>query len=485
MTTYTDNTHTDKNKSVAQQMAQMKINGKPAFEIVDNRPETVAWKKLRNIATSSQTAQSRYIQVTTDRMQAKPTVPFQSAENTSEHPIQRAVNDKLAPTKFNMAGETDHRESELEVSDKKVMTMANMAQKPYYAEDAFNITIGSDENKINITGDTPLLSDLHVYELDGRKRPLQLRGNELTEFHGGVLSSLSTAEPTQEDQIGITEDITGIIKDIKDKIVEWLVSNKTLTTDISEYLDGGSDYGIGPRTHQRIDALTKLMHELRDNKQAIGVNSLVTKLEQQTNASDLKSSDWNAYPTTWGKLQEQITKIDLLVAGLKTTMPEVFNKDIVYDTEKRGEDTSAARSMVMHKAAVQAEQAGVTALWKVGNAHVNDIINNKPGESITYNLIPGDRWNKLVTEAKKPTVHEDTPVVRGQQRAPLVLPAPKGHAYIVKAATDLPDGTHLDKGDQVYIIYTSGSIGTIRLLQGGPQPSGEMDLKGIALTAID
>jgi hypothetical protein len=87
MNTHADQTVENKSKSVASSAAQMQTSGEATFEFVDSRPESIAQRKLQNMANnSSQAKQAAQLQATADTYSAQQHPTVQRQENNTGLP---------------------------------------------------------------------------------------------------------------------------------------------------------------------------------------------------------------------------------------------------------------------------------------------------------------------------------------------------------------------------------------------------------------
>ena len=111
MNTHADKTQDNKNQSVANGVSQVQVGGEATFQFIDNRPEAVAQRKLKEMANNSpRTMQLIAFQdMANNSPQAKQAAQLQAmADNYSsqqQQPIQK---------KENKTGFPDNLKSEIE-----------------------------------------------------------------------------------------------------------------------------------------------------------------------------------------------------------------------------------------------------------------------------------------------------------------------------------------------------------------------------------
>lgn len=99
METYADKTSKNKSQAVAHSLAKQKSNNESAFQLVDNRPETIVQKKLQESINNSPRVQELNVyQKMVDNRYSKQSKPIQKMENTIGV-IQKVHKDIPSPNK--------------------------------------------------------------------------------------------------------------------------------------------------------------------------------------------------------------------------------------------------------------------------------------------------------------------------------------------------------------------------------------------------
>lgn len=317
-------------------------------------------------------------------------------DNSIKHPLQLAQSTNLAPNGFNMAGE-NHNVASVE-NDQQAMENAGMGNSNYWSEDKFLVNVSEQGRLDRVIGDPLLLNAIHGFEF-GSHFYIKRSWAHADEYkdHQKMITNLDASQLNPEDIEVLTEDNDGILNDL----VENLTFSKATCTVLKETLEEfESTGGSGPLDHksdERITLIGLIKGYVADfegddsyfDKVVVNIGKIKGKavLSRETTVSDEKLF------LNIDMLKLSIIGLKARVNQLKATASEAYDK---YDHEDRpAEDSSAARSYMMHLAATKAHSSGVSGLWKVGNAHVKDIIRNE--QDIAYNLIAGDDWDTLTS----------------------------------------------------------------------------------------
>lgn len=311
-------------------------------------------------------------------------------------PIQRAQSTNLAPNSFNMAGEK-HNDATVE-NDRQAMENAGMGNSNYWSEDNFLVNVSEQGKLDRVIGDPLLLNAIHGFEF-GSHFYINRTWAHADEYkdHQKMITNLDASQLGSEDLQALTEDNNAILNDL----IQQLTLSKATCTVLKETLEEfESASGSGPLDHKS-DERINLIGLIKGYVTSLeGEDSYFDKVVGNIGKIQGKAVLSRATTVSDEKLFLNLDMLKLSIIGmkirvnqLKATAPEAYDN---YDHEDLpAEDSSAARSYMMYHAATKAHSSGVTGLWKVGNAHVKDIIRNE--EDIAFNLIEGDDWSNLTS----------------------------------------------------------------------------------------
>lgn len=103
MNTHADKSEENKNQSVANAISQKKSDNNPTFQFVDNRPETVAQRKLQRAINSSPRVQRfKTYPGVADNFSSWQNKPIQKMKSTNEV-VQKVIKNIVAPNKEQVA----------------------------------------------------------------------------------------------------------------------------------------------------------------------------------------------------------------------------------------------------------------------------------------------------------------------------------------------------------------------------------------------
>ena len=103
MNAHADKTQENKSQSSSSAVSQMSSSSESTFQFIDNRPETVAQRKIQEMVNNSlQVKQANQLQAIADNYSAKQQQPIQRRENTTEE------SERAKPRWGKIHAEVDH-----------------------------------------------------------------------------------------------------------------------------------------------------------------------------------------------------------------------------------------------------------------------------------------------------------------------------------------------------------------------------------------